>query len=71
MFLISKLLKQFWFIVILLTMIMNMILVYFSHLLYISPQNLTILKTFNSDFSYIKVWFTNKNSKPLATEDKK
>ena len=71
MFLISKLLKQFWFIVILLTMIMNMILVYFSHLLYISPQNLTFLKTFNSDFSYIKVWFTNKNSKPLATEDKK
>ena len=71
MFLISKLLKQFWFIVILLTMIMNMILVYFSHLLYISPQNLTFLKTFNSDFSYIKVWFTNKNSKPLETEDKK
>ena len=71
MFLISKLLKQFWFIVILLTMIMNMILVYFSHLLYISPQNLTFLKTFNSDFSYIKVWFTNKNSKQLATEDKK
>ena len=71
MFLISKLLKQFWFIVILLTMIMNMILVCFSHLLYISPQNLTFLKTFNSDFSYIKVWFTNKNSKPLATEDKK
>ena len=71
MFLISKLLKQFWFIVILLTMIMDMILVYFSHSLYISPQNLTFLKTFNSDFSYIKVWFTNKNSKPLATEDKK
>ena len=71
MFLISKLLKQFWFIVILLTMIMNMILVYFSHLLYISPQNLTFLKTFNSDFSYIKVWFTNKNSKPLETEGKK
>ena len=71
MFLISKLLKQFWFIVILLTMIMAMILVYFSHSLYISPQNLTFLKTFNSDFSYIKVWFTNKNSKPLETEGKK
>ena len=71
MFLISKLLKQFWFIVILLTMIMDMILVYFSHSLYISPQNLTFLKTFNSDFSYIKVWFTNKNSKPLETEGKK
>ena len=71
MFLISKLLKQFWFIVILLTMIMDMILVYFSHSLYISPQNLTFLKTFNSDFSYIKVWFTNKNSKPLEAEGKK
>ena len=23
------------------------------------------LKTFNSEFSYIKIWFTDQNSKPL------
>ena len=28
------------------------------------------LKTLNSEFSYIKVWFTDQNSKPLETEDK-
>ena len=28
------------------------------------------LKTFNSGFSYIEVWFTNKNSKPLEIEHK-
>ena len=28
------------------------------------------LKTFNSQFSYIEVWFTDQNSKPLEIEDK-
>ena len=28
------------------------------------------LKTFNSEFSYIEVWFTDQNSKPLEIEDK-
>ena len=28
------------------------------------------LKTFNSEFSYIEVWFTDQNSKPLQIEDK-
>ena len=27
-------------------------------------------KTFNSKFSYIEVWFTDQNSKPLEIEDK-
>ena len=27
------------------------------------------LKTFNSEFSYIEVWFTDQNSEPLETED--
>ena len=31
----------------------------------ISPPNFIFLKTFNSDFSYIKVRFTDQNSKPL------
>ena len=37
----------------------------FSQLLDISPEYLIFLKTFNSDFSYIEVWFTDQNSKPL------
>ena len=28
------------------------------------------LKTFDSEFSYIEVWFTDQNSKPLEIEDK-
>ena len=27
------------------------------------------LKTFNSEFSYIEVWFTDQNPKPLEIED--
>ena len=36
----------------------------------ISPENFIFLKTFNSEFSYIEVWFTDQNSKPLETKDK-
>ena len=42
----------------------------FSQLLDISPQNFIFLKTFNSEFSYIDVSFTDQNSKPLEIEDK-
>ena len=42
----------------------------FGQLLDISPKNFIFLKTLNSEFSYIKVWFTVQNSKPLETEDK-
>ena len=42
----------------------------FGQLLDISPKNFIFLKTFRSDFSYIKVWFTDQNSKPLEIEDK-
>ena len=28
------------------------------------------LKTFESEFSYIEVWFTDQNSKPLDIQDK-
>ena len=28
------------------------------------------LKTFNSEFSYIEVWFTDQNPKPLEIKDK-
>ena len=35
-----------------------------------SPKNFIFLKTFNSAFLYIEVWFTDQNSKPLEIEDK-
>ena len=36
----------------------------------ISPKNFIFLKIFNSEFSYIEVWFTDQNSKSLEIEDK-
>ena len=42
----------------------------FGSLLQISPPNHTFLKTFNSEFQKIKVWFTDQNSKSLEVEDK-
>ena len=41
----------------------------FSSLLEISPTNI-FLKTFNSEYDEIKVWFTDQNSQPLETEDR-
>ena len=42
----------------------------FGQLLGASPQNVLFLKIFNSEFSYIEVWFTDQNSKPLEIENK-
>ena len=42
----------------------------FGQLLGILPKNFIFLKTFDSEFSYIEVWFTDQNSKPLEIEDK-
>ena len=39
-------------------------------LLEISPTNHIFLKTFDSEFQEIKVWFTDQTSKPLEVEDK-
>ena len=36
----------------------------------ISPKNHIFLKTFNSDFQAIEVWFTDRNSQPLQIEDR-
>ena len=41
-----------------------------GQLLDISTKNFIFLKRFNSIFSYIEVWFTYPNSKPLEIEDK-
>ena len=43
----------------------------FGQLLDISPKNFIFLKTFNLEFSYIEVWFTDQNSKSPEIEDKK
>ena len=42
----------------------------FGQLLDLSAKNVIFLKTINSKFSYIEVWFTDQNSEPLEIEDK-
>ena len=42
----------------------------FGQLLDISSKNFIFLKTFDSEFSYIEVWFTDQNSKQLDIEGK-
>ena len=42
----------------------------FGRLLDIYPKNLIFLTNSNSEFSYIEVWFTDQNFKPLEIEDK-
>ena len=40
----------------------------FGSLLEIAPTNHIFLKTFNSEYDEIKVWFTDQNSRPLEME---
>ena len=42
----------------------------FGQVLDISPKHFIFLKTFNSEFSYIELWFIDQNSKLLEIEDK-
>ena len=42
----------------------------FGSLLEISPTNHVFLKTFNSEFQEINIWFTDQTSTPLEVEDK-
>ena len=42
----------------------------FGSLLEISPKNHVFLKTFNSEFQEIKIWFTDQTSKLLEVEDR-
>ena len=42
----------------------------FGSLLEISPINHMFLKSFNSEFQEIKIWFTDQTSKPLEVEDR-
>ena len=42
----------------------------FGSLLETFPTNFIPLKTFNSEFEAIEVWFTDQNSQPLEVEDR-
>ena len=42
----------------------------FGQLLDYSRENFIFLKTFDLEFSYIEVWFTDQDSKPLEIKDK-
>ena len=42
----------------------------FGSLLEISPTNYVFLRTFNSEFQEINIWFTDETSKPLEVEDR-
>ena len=42
----------------------------FGQLLNISTENFVFLKTFDSEFSYIEVCFTDENINPIEIEDK-
>ena len=41
----------------------------FGQLITITPHSLTMLKTTNAEFSFIEIWFTDQNNRPLETED--
>ena len=42
----------------------------FGQLLDISSEKFIFLKTFDSEFSYVEVWFTDQNSDSPEIEDK-
>ena len=41
-----------------------------NSLLEIYPTNHIFLQTFNSEYTNIKVWFTDQNSQPLEIDDR-
>ena len=42
----------------------------FGQLLDVSPKNFVCLKTFNLEFPYFEVWFTDQKYKPVVIEDR-
>ena len=41
----------------------------FGQLIIITPHSPTMLKTINAEFSFIEIWFTDQNNRPLEIED--
>ena len=40
-----------------------------GQLITITPHSLEMLKTTNAEFSFIEIWFTDQNNRPLEIED--
>ena len=41
----------------------------FGQLITITTHSPTMLKTTNAEFSFIEIWFTDQNNRPLEIED--
>ena len=41
----------------------------YGQLITVSPETLIMLKAVNSEFSFIEIWFTDQDNRPLETED--
>ena len=41
----------------------------FGQLITITPPSPTMFKTTNAEFSFIEIWFTDPNNRPLEIED--
>ena len=41
----------------------------FGQLITITPHSPTMFKTTNAEFSFIEIWFTDENNRPLEIED--
>ena len=41
----------------------------YGQLITISPETLIMLKTVNTEFSFIEIWFTDQDNRPLEIED--
>ena len=41
----------------------------YGQLITVSPETLTMLKTVNTEFSFIEIWFTDQFNRPLKIED--
>ena len=41
----------------------------YGQLITVSPETLIMLKTVNTEFSFIEIWFTDQDTRPLEIED--
>ena len=41
----------------------------FGKIITIAPHSPTMLKTTNEEFSFIEIWFTDQNNRPIEIED--
>ena len=41
----------------------------YGQLITVSPETLIMLKTANTEFSFIEIWFTDQDNRPLEIED--